>query len=159
MSQSSDEETKDAAEVLLNKIYYQGDVLETALAVFTLWRPEMRGQPITFLDCTIHFAYVLLRMLEKYSKSKSFMFVRKRTAQKKQKKKDNADAPIPEEYGDEEEDVAPQRDLPSYSERGFTFTAFEKVSLLLPTVELTTALRPRGSHEDFARLPWALPHP
>lgn len=41
----------------------------------------------SYLDSVVHFAYVLLRMLEKYSKNKSFMYVRKKRA-KRQKEKE-----------------------------------------------------------------------
>jgi hypothetical protein len=41
----------------------------------------------SYLDSVIHFAYVLLRMLEKYSKNKAYMYVRKKRV-KRQKEKD-----------------------------------------------------------------------
>ena len=127
MMLSGDDEDKEVAGVLQNQIYYNGDVLDTSINVFTLWKPETKGQPVTFLDCTIHFAYVLLRMLEKYSKTKTYMFVRKkqRPVRRRQLKGDDT-APIPEEYENEEE-VEPEPDAPSYKEHVFTFTAFEKV--------------------------------
>jgi hypothetical protein len=40
----------------------------------------------SYLDAVVHLAYVLLRMLEKYSKSNSYMFVRKRKAKKARRK-------------------------------------------------------------------------
>jgi replication fork protection complex subunit Tof1/Swi1 len=78
-------------------------------------------------------------MLERYSKNKSFMFVRKRKAMrnKRKKAKDAAatQSTVPEEYGnDEEEEAEPDRDAPSYAEHAFTFTAFEKVGSLLDSV-------------------------
>lgn len=96
----------------------------------------------SYLDSVIHFAYVLLRMLEKYSKTKAFMFIRKRKNKHKKRKERqaasqaNADREqqgesrrIPEEYGDEEEEAfAPDQDAPSYAEHAFTFQSFEKVS-------------------------------
>lgn len=93
-----------------------------------------------YLDSVIHFAYVLLRMLEKYSKSKSYMFIRKRRAAKKKKKAiDDANAdgsvPLPEDYAGEDEEAAilnGDEDVPSYAEHAFTFQAFEKVSFLAP---------------------------
>lgn len=79
------------------------------------------------------FAYVLLRMLERYSKNKQFMFVRKQTAKRKQNKaqRDREDrdgvAPVPEEYeNDSEDEDLPAHDEPSYAEHAFTFTKFEK---------------------------------
>lgn len=82
----------------------------------------------------IHFAYVLLRMLERYSKTKAFMFVRKRKAARK-KRKALANDPeaaaqqtqVEENDGENEEDIQAERDMPSYAEHTFTFTSFEKV--------------------------------
>lgn len=74
-------------------------------------------------------------MLEKYSKNKQ-LYVRKRKAARKKRKPaevDGAQPPIPEEYaGEEEEDMEPDRDQPSYAEHAFAFTAFEKVSRTCP---------------------------
>lgn len=91
----------------------------------------------SYLDSIIHFAYVLLRMLEKYSKTKAFMFIRKRKNTHKKRKErqaasqanaDREQRKIPEEYGDEgEEAFAPDEDAPSYAEHAFTFQSFEKV--------------------------------
>ena len=79
----------------------------------------------------IHFAYVLLRMLEQYSKSKSFMFVRKRKAARQKRKQLEAQGQtMPEEYG-QEEDIEVENNTPTYSEHSFTFTSFESVSLAL----------------------------
>lgn len=77
-------------------------------------------------------------MLERYSKTKSFMFVRKRKAARK-KRKEQAENPeagatatggVPDE--ENEEDIQAERDMPSYAEHAFTFTAFERVSLVPP---------------------------
>lgn len=74
-------------------------------------------------------------MLEKYSKSKSYMFIRKRRAAKKKKKlaedAEGGTALIPEDYGGEDEEAGMMdgdADTPSYAEHAFTFQAFEKVS-------------------------------
>ena len=78
-------------------------------------------------------------MLEKYSKNKSYMFIRKRkTVRRKRKAAEAADAagkegegsaPIPEDYQgvDEEETALAEKDAPTYAEHAFTFQAFEKV--------------------------------
>lgn len=76
-------------------------------------------------------------MLEKYSKTKAFMFIRKRKNTHKKRKEQQAASQanaegeqrkIPEEYGNEEEAFAPDEDAPSYAEHAFTFQSFEKVS-------------------------------
>jgi len=43
-----------------------------------------------YLDAVLNLAYTLLRMLEKYSKSKSYMYVRKKKAKKAASKKKSA---------------------------------------------------------------------
>lgn len=75
-------------------------------------------------------------MLERYSKTKAFMFVRKRKASRR-KRKAQAEDPegaaqqtqVEENVGENEEDIPAERDMPSYAEHAFTFTSFEKVSL------------------------------
>jgi len=73
-------------------------------------------------------------MLEKYSKNKSYMFVRKRRAAKSKRKADDAregSTAIHEDYNDEDEEAAlleADKDMPSYAEHAFTFQSFEKVS-------------------------------
>lgn len=133
MVQSSEEEDKEIAEILQNQIYHNGDILDLSFGLFTLWTPNKKDQPVSFLDCIVHFAYVLLRMLEKYSKSQAYMFVRKRkraNAKRKAPKSalDSA-APIPEEYaaGSDEDEEEADADAPSYAEHAFTFTSYEKV--------------------------------
>lgn len=153
MSISSNEDDVEAAEILQNSLYYNYDILDTSLTVVT----QYKDQSVAYLDSIIHFAYVLLRMLEKYSKTKSFMFVRKRKAQRRKKKAAEAAAagqapPLPEEYGGDDEDEEgalgqPDRDAPSYSEHQFTFKAFETVSEGMNSwiqVADEVEIRPRG---------------
>ncbi|KIY30807.1 topoisomerase 1-associated factor 1 [Cryptococcus gattii E566] len=136
MSTSTNEEDVEVAEILQHQLYYNYDILDSALAVVR----EYKNQSVAYLDSVIHFAYVLLRMLEKYSKTKAFMFIRKRkNTHKKRKERQaasqaNADREqqgesrrIPEEYEDEEEGAFdPDQDGPSYAEHAFTFQSFEK---------------------------------
>ena len=60
------------------------------------------------------------------------MYVRKRKAARK-KRKDQAEnpdgtLPVPDEDVEHEEDIQAEKDMPSYAEHAFTFTAFERVS-------------------------------
>lgn len=72
-------------------------------------------------------------MLERYSKTKAFMFVRKRKAARKKRKALANDPDAHEQTqvegndGENEEDIQAERDMPSYAEHTFTFTSFEKV--------------------------------
>lgn len=130
MSLSQVEDDVEAAEILQNSLYYNYDILDTSLTVVA----QYKDQSIAYLGSIIHFAYVLLRMLEKYSKTKSFMFVRKRKAQRKKKKAAEEAAasgrPVPDA---EDENVGSDgeadRDAPSYGEHQFKFREFEMVCL------------------------------
>nr|XP_018259274.1 topoisomerase 1-associated factor 1 [Kwoniella dejecticola CBS 10117]OBR81432.1 topoisomerase 1-associated factor 1 [Kwoniella dejecticola CBS 10117] len=130
MATSGEEEDVEVAEIVQNNLYYNGDILDSSLSVIS----QYRDQSVAYLDSVIHFAYVLLRMLEKYSKNKAFMFIRKKkAARKKRKQRDEAmkepdsTQNIPEEYGNEEEEaLEPDAEAPSYAEHAFTFNAFEK---------------------------------
>lgn len=86
---------------------------------------------ISYLEAVITFGYTLFRNLERYSKSQAYMFVRKRKPKRKKipRRRGSGEAPIPEEYGnDEEEGMSDdEREKPEYAEHKFTFTSFEKV--------------------------------
>lgn len=153
MSTSSDASDAEAAEILQNSIYYNYDILDSALTVMA----QYKDQSIAYLDSVVHFAYVLLRMLEKYSKNKGFMYVRKKKARRavRKRKEDATEAgkEVPEEYVDEEEVAGVMegdKDLPSYAEHQFTFTAFEQVSKVVWSFCLVAdgvEIRTRGSHK------------
>lgn len=76
-------------------------------------------------------------MLERYSKTKTFMFVRKRKAARKKRQNaaaagddevsgQQSDLPTNDEI-EHEEDLQAEKNMPSYAEHAFTFTSFEKV--------------------------------
>ncbi|WRT69168.1 uncharacterized protein IL334_006152 [Kwoniella shivajii] len=128
MVTSAEEEDIEVAEIVQNNLYYNGDILDSSLSVIS----QYKDQSVAYLDSVVHFAYVLLRMLEKFSKNKAFMFIRKKkAARKKRKEAENLMDPtangMPEEYGNEEEEVLqPDQEAPSYAEHAFTFKSFEK---------------------------------
>ncbi|RSH83343.1 Topoisomerase 1-associated factor 1 [Apiotrichum porosum] len=135
---SSIEEDTEVSEILQNQLYYNGDILDASLQVVAGYTTQSLG----YLESIVHFAYVLLRMLDKYSKNKTFMFMRKRKASRKKrlgaekaKAATDGEAPIPEEYAySEEEDNVPDKEAPSYAEHAFTFAAFEKVESVTNTL-------------------------
>lgn len=129
LSTSAEESDRQVAERLQDNLYYQADVLDSALTVIASYK----DQSIAYLDAIIHFAYVLLRMLEKYSKNNTFMFVRKRRAAQDKRRargsgvEDDAFDGVPDEEDDVEEgEGLAERSLPSYREHTFTFQAFER---------------------------------
>ena len=145
MAASKEEEPLEAAEILQNQIYYNGDILDLAHDVVA----KYKDQSVAYLDAVVHLAYVLLRMLEKYSKSNSYMFVRKRKAKKA--KRNNGQSisvhscdpgtslltcrcalcPVRNgraEDDGENEDVDMDRGAVSYGEHAFAFEKYETVS-------------------------------
>ncbi|KAK8843979.1 hypothetical protein IAR55_006771 [Kwoniella newhampshirensis] len=151
MAVSEDDEDRETAEVLQHQLYYNGDILDSSLSVVM----QYKDQSVAYLDSVIHFAYVLLRMLEKYSKTKAFMFVRKRKAARKKRKQaedpnDTAGASgMPEEYGNEDEaELEPDKEAPSYAEHAFTFQAFEKRFAQEPVVNTLLAYLSRFQEFD-----------
>lgn len=115
MSLSGREEHVDTAEILQNKLYYDADTLELCAALLRRYDHQSNK----FLDAIIHLAYVLLRMLEKYSKHKAHMFVRRKKANRggAQKKKKTA---VEDEEGDgigqgaDEEEEEAERGMPAF---------------------------------------------
>ncbi|KAM0788302.1 hypothetical protein ACM66B_001445 [Microbotryomycetes sp. NB124-2] len=111
MLASGDEDNVTVAEVLQNKIYYEQETFNLVLRIIS----EFKAQSNRYLDSTIHLAYTLLRTLEKYSKTKAFMFVRKK--QKARAKRRNG------EDGDEEDEV--ERQTTSFQDHAFQFEQYE----------------------------------
>ena len=75
----------DAAEVLQNQLIYNGEVLEIALESLKAYKDGT--QSLVYLDSSIHLAYALLRMLEKWTKvgGGREMYVRKKARRRKAK--------------------------------------------------------------------------
>ena len=78
---SGNEEYKEVSEILQNKLYYEPETLEMVLKVISTYT----HQPIKYLDAIVHLSYVMLRMLEKYSKNTEYMFVRKKASKRGKK--------------------------------------------------------------------------
>jgi replication fork protection complex subunit Tof1/Swi1 len=121
MSLSNNTSDVEAAEVLQSSIYYNGDILDSSLTVISRYK----DQSIAYLDSVIHFAYVLLRMLEKHSKEKGFMLVRKKKARARKKKQ------IAEGREEDGEEEGLEKDMPTYAEHQFEFATFEQVRAVI----------------------------
>ncbi|KAG5339373.1 hypothetical protein C0989_004499 [Termitomyces sp. Mn162] len=115
----TDPDLKEAADVLQQQLIYNGEVLDIAFE--SLRSYKLGTQSLVYLDSSVYLAYALLKMLEKWSKSKGGdVYVRKRKAKKcKSIKGMGEDDGIPdvEEEPAEEEEVV--------HETMFTFEAFE----------------------------------
>ncbi|GAA5935882.1 Tof1p [Sporobolomyces koalae] len=115
----------DVAEILQNKLYYEAETLDMVLTVLT----KYTNQSYKYLDSTITLAYTLLRMLEKFSKSKAYMYVRKKKAGRAGKKKSKAGDENGEDglgLGHDEEEEEIERGTVSFGEHAFQFEKFEQ---------------------------------
>ncbi|GAA5975641.1 hypothetical protein JCM10908_005228 [Rhodotorula pacifica] len=120
----------DVAEILQNKLYYEAETLDMVVGLIT----KYNAQSYKYLDSVINLAYTLLRMLEKYSKSKAYMYVRKKKAgraanARKKKQKDAADENGEEGLGmgeEDEEELEVERGTVSFGEHAFQFEKFEQ---------------------------------
>ncbi|KAH8930022.1 hypothetical protein BT69DRAFT_1275789 [Atractiella rhizophila] len=124
LSQSANEDDKDLSDILQNKLYYEGETLDMILKLMGTYK----DQSVQYLNSVVQLAFVLLRMLEKYSKSKAHMYIRKKTIRRNKKKaKKSADEKIEAELplAMEEEDGEIETGENSYREHAFTFEVFE----------------------------------
>ncbi|TKA58341.1 hypothetical protein B0A53_00079 [Rhodotorula sp. CCFEE 5036] len=117
----------DVAEILQNKLYYEAETLDMVVGLIT----KYNAQSYKYLDSVINLAYTLLRMLEKYSKSKAYMYVRKKRAGRAanaRKKKQTADENAEEGLGmgEDEEELEVERGTVSFGEHAFQFEKFEQ---------------------------------
>lgn len=81
----TDSALTDAAEILQNQLIYNGEVLEIALESLKVYKDGT--QSLVYLDSSVHLAYALLRMLEKWTKvgGGREMYVLKKARRKKAK--------------------------------------------------------------------------
>jgi replication fork protection complex subunit Tof1/Swi1 len=78
-------ELREAADLLQQQLVYNGQVLDAALDALRIYKDGT--QSLTFLHASVHLAYALMRMLEKWAKvSGDGSYVRKRAKPKKKRK-------------------------------------------------------------------------
>lgn len=79
------EELHEAAVLLQQQLVYNGQVLDAALDGLRMYKDGT--QSLTFLRSSVHLAYALMRMLEKWAKTTGDgSYVRKRVKPKKKRK-------------------------------------------------------------------------
>ncbi|EJU01446.1 hypothetical protein DACRYDRAFT_16139 [Dacryopinax primogenitus] len=116
MSNSPSEEIRDASEALQHKLWFSSELMDVALANARTYT----GQSLAYLEAVVQLNHVLLKLLERYAKGRSAMYVRKKTSAKKKKGKSMNEGGIEDDADEEEEDHGP-----SYEQRRFEFEAFE----------------------------------
>ncbi|EPQ50778.1 timeless-domain-containing protein [Gloeophyllum trabeum ATCC 11539] len=75
----------EAAEILQQQLIYSGEVLDVAFESLRSYREGT--QSLAYLGASVNLAHSLFKMLEKWSKTKGEMYVRKRVKSKKKKGK------------------------------------------------------------------------
>ncbi|KAI0027442.1 hypothetical protein K488DRAFT_90853 [Vararia minispora EC-137] len=110
----------DAAELLQSQLIYNGQILDAAVDGLLACRPGT--QALAFLDATVRLAYALMRMLERWSKSRGDgTYVRKRHAWRRRKRATAGEDGVPDH---EEEEPGCEREA-GVEESIFSFEAYE----------------------------------
>lgn len=76
----SDTEIAESAQILQQQIVYNGEILDITLESVRTYKEGT--QSLRYLDSSVHLAYALLRMLEKWSKRNGEVYVRKKAKKK-----------------------------------------------------------------------------
>jgi replication fork protection complex subunit Tof1/Swi1 len=85
-TENADPTLNEAADVLQQQLIYNGDVLDIAFESLRSYREGT--QSLTYLDSSVYLAYALLRMLEKWGKTKGEdMYVRRKKPKRRKKVK------------------------------------------------------------------------
>ena len=66
---SGEPDAEGTSEVLQTQIVYNGEILDIALESLKVYKEGT--QSLAYLDSSVHLAYALLRLLEKYAKKES----------------------------------------------------------------------------------------
>lgn len=76
----------EAADLLQQQLIYNGEVLDIAFESLRAYKPGT--QSLAYLDSSIHLAYALLKMLEKWGKARGgdSMYVRKKSKKRRRAK-------------------------------------------------------------------------
>ncbi|KAG8943281.1 Topoisomerase 1-associated factor 1 [Tulasnella sp. 424] len=121
---NSDTAYAETASVLQQKLYYNAEILDFAFENLRSYREQNALKSIAYLEASVHFSHVLMRMLQKWAKSKGdTLVVRKKKKVKKKKAKgvteedSIVDVPTEDEMEEAEEE--------EYGDAAITFDAYE----------------------------------
>ncbi|KAI0672215.1 timeless-domain-containing protein [Trametes maxima] len=122
--QDKEDEVAETARLLQQQIVYNGEVLDISLDSMRTYKEGT--QSLAYLDASVHLAYALLRMLEKWGKrqGKAEMYVRKKA--KPKKKRAGKTTEEGEGVPDVEEDEPQKEEEDVVNETMFTFDQFEQ---------------------------------
>lgn len=148
----------EAASTLRHQLIYNGEVLDIAYDSIKSYKDST--QSLAYLDSSVHLAWALLRMLEKWGKAgggggrSEEMYVRKKKGKKSRKSKGGDEDGVPdvEVVEEDEEEVV--------LETMFTFEAFEmvcrfdfEITRSADLFILATEICQLGDHANTPRLP------
>lgn len=122
----SDPTLQEAAELIQQQLIYNGEVLDITYDSLRVYKDGT--QSLAFLDSSVQMAYVLLRMLQRWSKAKGGeVYVRKKKTARRKKGGASGDGEdeVPEIEDEVEREVIIQETM-------FTFEAFEMVRMTVP---------------------------
>ncbi|KAI9507117.1 timeless-domain-containing protein [Russula earlei] len=145
---SGEAELHEAALLLQQQIVYNGQVLDAALDSLRMYKDGT--QSLTFLRSSVHLAYALFRMLEKWAKTTgdgSYVRKRRKPKRKQSVKAQNAEEPDGVPDVEEEEQAQGQPEDEVIEETMFTFESFE---LKFANSDITQSLLTYiGRHKEF----------
>lgn len=85
-SDIADPTLAESADLLQRQIIYNGDILDIALDSLRAYRQG--SQSLAYLNASVHLAYALMRILERWTKDKGDgVYVRKKAARRRRKAK------------------------------------------------------------------------
>lgn len=121
MSQSPLDEDQDIAENIQNRLFYEEVTLELIIAIVKSYTRQSFG----YLDTVTELAAVYIRVLEKYAKQNTHMFIRSKRARKKKTKgkEKEGEAPRNDDEGSAAEEE--RQNKQAVKEKEFNFVQFE----------------------------------
>ncbi|KAA1474618.1 timeless-domain-containing protein [Dentipellis sp. KUC8613] len=115
-------ELHEAAELVQQQLIYNGQVVDAALDGLRVYKEGT--QSLAFLHASVHLAYNLFKMLERWGKAKGEAYVRKRAKPRKKRKSKAAAVGEHEDTGESEEEKEREEQEAVIEETMFTFDAF-----------------------------------
>ncbi|TFY59930.1 hypothetical protein EVG20_g7607, partial [Dentipellis fragilis] len=115
-------ELHEAAELVQQQLIYNGQVVDAALDGLRVYKEGT--QSLAFLHASVHLAYNLFKMLERWGKAKGEAYVRKRAKPRKKRKSKATAVGEHEDTAESEEEKDREEEEVVIEETMFTFDAF-----------------------------------
>jgi len=92
LTTSGVDEYTEAANVILNKLYYDAETLDMVIKLMS----KYTNQSLKYLENIVHFSFVFLKILERYAGSTDYMYVRKKKPKKSKQRQSSKSEDQPE---------------------------------------------------------------